>query len=73
MIIVDIRREIGAVKEAQKMGIETIGIVDSNTDPTLVDYPIPMNDDASTALEYALDLMQQAILEGKKKPAKKKK
>jgi len=73
MIIVDIRREIGAVKEAQKMGIETIGIVDSNTDPTLIDYPIPMNDDASRALEYALDLMQKAIMEGKKKPAKKKK
>jgi small subunit ribosomal protein S2 len=73
MIVVDIRREIGAVREAQKMGIETIGIVDSNTDPTLVDYPIPMNDDASKALEYVLDLMKQAILEGKKKTSKKKK
>ncbi len=73
MVVVDIRREIGAVKEAQKMGIETIGIVDSNTDPGLVDYPIPMNDDASKALEYVLDLMQQAILEGKKKTSKKKK
>jgi small subunit ribosomal protein S2 len=72
MVIVDIRREAGAVKEAQKMGVETIGIVDSNTDPGLVDYPIPMNDDASKALEYVLDLMQQAILEGQKKTSKKK-
>lgn len=72
IVIVDIRKEMGAVKEAQKMGIETIGIVDSNTDPTLIDYPIPMNDDASKALEYVLDLMEQAIIEGKKKPTKKK-
>lgn len=71
MIVVDIRREMGAVKEARQMGVETIGIVDSNTDPELVDYPIPMNDDATKALEYVLDLMQQAILEGKKKTSKK--
>jgi small subunit ribosomal protein S2 len=71
LVVVDTRREAGALKEAQKKGVETIGIVDSNADPTQVDYPIPMNDDASKALEYVLDLMEKAILEGKKKTKKK--
>ena len=39
----------------------------SNADPMVVDYPIPMNDDASKALSYVLDLVKEAILEGKKK------
>lgn len=65
MIVVDIKAEKTALSEAQMKGIETIGIVDSNSDPTKVDYPIPMNDDASRALEYVLDLMKGAILEGK--------
>ncbi len=67
LIAVDTKREAGAIKEAQKTEVETIGIVDSNSDPTVVDYPIPMNDDATKALEYVLSLMEQAILEGKKK------
>ncbi len=67
MVIFDINREKIALKEANEKGIETIGVVDSNSDPTLVDYPIPMNDDASKALEYVLLLMKEAILEGKKK------
>ena len=65
MFIVDVRREKTAVKEAQIKGVTTIGIDDSNSDPTVVDYPIPMNDDASRALEYVLDLVKDAILEGR--------
>jgi small subunit ribosomal protein S2 len=65
LIVVDTRKEAGAVKEANRMKIKTIGIVDSNSDPTLVDYPIPMNDDATRALDYVLSLMQEAILKGK--------
>ena len=76
MVIIDTHKEAGAVKEAKSHGIEVVGIVDSNTDPTLVDYPIPMNDDAARAVEYVLDLIQEALLEGKKevkkvKPVKK--
>ena len=67
LFVVDTHKEKGAVKEAIKLKIETVGIVDSNADPTVVDYPIPMNDDASKALSYVLDLVQDAILEGKKK------
>lgn len=72
LVVVDTKREAGALKEAQKEEVETIGIVDSNADPTQVDYLIPMNDDASKALEYVLDLMKEAVLEGKKKTKKKK-
>jgi len=67
IIIVDIRREHTAVKEARFKGIESIAIVDTNSDPTLVDHPIPMNDDASRALEYVLDLMKEAIMERKER------
>jgi len=72
LVVVDTKREAGALREAQKENVETIGIVDSNADPTQVDYPIPMNDDASKALEYVLDLIKEAALEGKKKTKKKK-
>lgn len=62
MVIIDTHREKGAIAEAQKSSIETIGIVDSNSDPYQVDWPIPMNDDASKALDYVLDLFQFAII-----------
>jgi small subunit ribosomal protein S2 len=67
IFIVDTHKEISAVKEAKRAKIETIGIVDSNADPSLIDYPIPMNDDATKALEYVLNLIKEAILAGKKK------
>jgi small subunit ribosomal protein S2 len=71
MIIVDTHKEISAVKESLAAKVETVGICDSNSDPTLIDYPIPMNDDAAKALEYVLDLIKEAILEGKNKSDKK--
>lgn len=67
MIIVDIKKEVGAAHEAKFTGIDTIGIVDSNSDPDLVNYPIPMNDDAKKALIYVLTLIGQSIIEGKAK------
>jgi small subunit ribosomal protein S2 len=72
LFIVDTHKEIGAVKEAIKAKVETVGIVDSNADPNLVDYPIPMNDDASKALEYVLELVKAAVLEGQKAKPKPK-
>lgn len=74
MIIIDTHKEQGAVKEAKQLGIPTVGIVDSNGDPDDVDWVIPMNDDAAKSLEYALELMSEAIAEGKKvKPKNTKK
>lgn len=67
LIVVDIKKEFTAVNEATMKGVETVGIVDSNADPDLVDYPIPMNDDATRAVEYVLDLIKEAVLEGQKK------
>lgn len=67
LIVVDIRKEITAIKEAGRKDVKTIGIVDTNSDPNMVDFPIPMNDDATRALELVLDYIKQAILEGQGK------
>lgn len=71
LIVVDVKREIGAIKEAQAKDVATVGIVDSNSNPTGIDYPIPMNDDASKAIDYVLSLMQKAIEESKVKSKRK--
>lgn len=61
MFVVDTHKETSAVREAARMGVEIVGITDSNADPALIDWPIPMNDDASAALEYVLDLVKEAM------------
>lgn len=73
MVVLDTHHEYGALREARRLKIPVIGIVDSNADPSLVDWPIPMNDDASGAVNYVLDLMKQAILGGQSAPEKKEK
>ncbi len=70
LFVIDTKREAGAVHEAKTKKVTVVGIVDSNSDPDFVDYPIPMNDDASKALEYILDLFKEAV-EGAKKNVKK--
>jgi small subunit ribosomal protein S2 len=72
LFVVDTKREAGAVHEANIKKVPVVGIVDSNSDPDPIDYPIPMNDDASKALEYILDLFSQAIQEGEGKTEKVK-
>jgi small subunit ribosomal protein S2 len=72
LVIIDTKKEAGAVKEATKEGVEVVGVVDSNSDPTLVDYPVPMNDDATKAIDYVMGLFAKAIMEGKKKIKKPK-
>ena len=73
IFIVDTHKEASCVYEANKLRIPVVGITDSNADPEIVTYPIPMNDDASKALEYVLSLIEEAIMEGEKpkKNAKK--
>ncbi len=68
LFVVDTHKENSAVREAVRSKVNIVGIVDSNSDPTDINYPIPMNDDASKALIYVLDLVKEAILEGKKNP-----
>ena len=66
IFIVDINREHIAVNEAQKLGIPIIAITDTNTDPNLVDFPIPANDDAIKSIHLITTTVANAILEGKK-------
>lgn len=56
-----------AVKDAAKMAIPTIGIVDSNCNPNLITYPVPGNDDTPASVELYCNLFKQAILRGKEK------
>lgn len=62
LFVIDTKREAAAVHEASNKKIPLIAIVDSNSDPDPIDYPIPMNDDASKALEYVLDLVEKTIV-----------
>jgi small subunit ribosomal protein S2 len=65
VFIIDARRETIAVKEAQRLHIPCIGIVDTNCDPDLVDVPIPGNDDAIRAISLYCKVMADAVIEGK--------
>lgn len=64
LFIVDIAKEHIAITEAQKLNIPTFAIVDTNTDPTQVDFPIPGNDDATKSVGLIVKLMANAIEEG---------
>lgn len=64
LFIVDIKREHIAIAEAQKLNIPTFAIVDTNSDPTVVDFPIPANDDAAKSIALITKVMTDAIAEG---------
>lgn len=64
LFVVDIKREHIAVKEAQKLNIPVFAIVDTNSDPTQVDYAIPANDDAWKSISILLKTVGKAIEEG---------
>ena len=64
LFVIDIIKEEIAVKEARKLGIPTIGVVDTNVDPDMVTYPVPGNDDAGRAIELYLDLVSRSVISG---------
>lgn len=64
LIILDVNHEHLAVAEATRLGIKTIGIVDTNSDPNIVDYAIPANDDASKSIQVIMNYLTSAIQEG---------
>lgn len=64
LFIVDISKEHIAVAEAKRLNIPTFAIVDTNSDPTAVDYAIPANDDASTSISLITGIVAKAIEEG---------
>lgn len=70
VFVVDVLNDINAVREANKLGIPVVALVDTNTDPTLIAHPIPSNDDAAKAIDLILSHVQSAIEEGKNKTKK---
>ncbi len=64
IFVVDINKEHIAIAEAKKLNIPTFAIVDTNTNPTLIDFPIPGNDDASKSIALIVEQMTKAIEEG---------
>ncbi len=69
MVVIDTLADKNAIAEAKNLNIPVIGIVDTNADPTAVDYAIPGNDDAIKGLQLMLDYFVAAVDEGKTKKA----
>lgn len=63
LVVIDTNKEQTAVKEAKKLGIPVVGIVDSNSDPDEIDYPVPGNDDAIRSIRMYCDLFAGTILD----------
>jgi small subunit ribosomal protein S2 len=71
MVVVDVTREINAVREAKKLGIPTVCLIDTDSDPDFADIPIPGNDDAMRAIEVVVQSLCAAVMEGKQGRAQK--
>ncbi len=64
LFVVDVKREHIAIKEAQKLGLPVFAICDTNSNPELVDFPIPANDDASKSIALIVGVIGKAIEDG---------
>jgi len=65
MVVIDPKREEIAVQEAKRMGVTTVALIDTDSDPDLVDLPIPGNDDSIRSIELVLSKLADAVLEGR--------
>ncbi len=65
MVVIDVKHEMNAVREARKLGIPTICLIDTDSDPDFADIPIPGNDDAMRAIEVIVTSLAAAVQEGK--------
>jgi small subunit ribosomal protein S2 len=70
VFIIDVIAEDNAVREAVKLGVPIVALVDTNADPTKIDYPIPANDDALKTIKLITDYVVKAIEAGKSKATK---
>lgn len=70
VFIVDIVHDVNAVREARKLGLPIVALVDTNADPSQVDYPVPCNDDAIKTIQLVVDYVKQAVVAGQAKVAK---
>jgi len=66
IFIVDTKKEEIAVAEANRLGIPVFGLIDTNSDPDLIQYPIPGNDDAVKSIKFIAGLMVDSVIEGRK-------
>jgi small subunit ribosomal protein S2 len=64
-VVIDPRKERNAVREARKLGITTVALIDTDCDPDEVDLPIPGNDDSIRSIELIVQLLADAVLAGK--------
>jgi small subunit ribosomal protein S2 len=64
VFIIDVLGDINAIKEAKTIGVPVVAVVDTNADPSLIDYVIPANDDAIKGVHLLLDYVSQAIISG---------
>ncbi len=67
MFVIDAKKEDIAIKEANRLGIPVVGIVDTDTDPDLIQYPIPGNDDAIRSIKLITSIIVDSIIEGQQK------
>ena len=65
LVVIDVKKEINAVREAQKLGIPTVCLIDTDSDPDMASIPIPGNDDAMRAIEIIVGELAAAVTEGK--------
>ncbi len=65
LVVVDPHREAIAVKEAQRMGVATVALIDTDSDPDTIDLPIPGNDDSIRSIELMIGKLADAVLEGR--------
>ena len=66
IFVVDSKKEDIAVKEAKKLKIPVIGLIDTNCNPDLIDYPIPGNDDALKSIRFIVSLITESVVDGRK-------
>ena len=64
IFVVDTNKESIAVAEANHLGIRSFAMTDTNTNPKIIDFPIPANDDASKSIERIVSIVKKAIIEG---------
>jgi small subunit ribosomal protein S2 len=65
LVVIDPKKEKNAVKEAQKLGVTTVSLIDTDSDPDTVDLPIPGNDDSIRSIELIVRQLADAIIEGR--------
>jgi small subunit ribosomal protein S2 len=65
MVVVDPKREDIAVKEAQRMGVTVVALIDTDSDPDTVDLPIPGNDDSIRSIELMVNKLAESVIEGR--------